>query len=283
MAANASSSAVLGAARLDCVAEGCPHLRALATIEEIAGFPHTARSYALAAAQCRSACCGAVRRSADGGDTTPPSAIPLEVRRDARPGDDGRSYREAALVRFDRAAAIDIIADRDGNSVERRLLKLETLPSRGDPLGYLYRYWCDLRAASAWEFTNIDTVHLERAGIIGHLHILDVSSSDPGEFHYELFAHAVPVPRCNLPRAAPVGIWADSLLRDYNTTRLLAVPRLHRIRCLLDGTRYHYTRLMLPFQNAYGRVHRLAIAIRQELGDGIKVDPGDQLGLAEVH
>ena len=283
MAANASSRAAVGAAHLDCVAEGCPHLRALATIEEIAGFPHTARSYALAATRCRSACGCAAQPCADADSLTPPSAIPLEVRRKAPSGDIDRPSREAALVRFDRAAGIDIIADRDGNYVERRLLKLETLPSRGDALGYLYRYWSDLRAASAWEFANIDTVHLERAGIIGRLHILDVSSSDPGEFHYELFAHAVPVPRCNLPRAVPVGIWADSLLRDYNTTRLLAVPQLHRIRCLLDGTRYHYTRLMLPFQNAYGRVHRLAVAIRQELGDGIKVDPGEQLGPVEVH
>src|SRR6516225_8506216 len=281
MAANASSRDVVGAPHLDCTAaEGCPHLRALATIEEIAGFPHAARSYAVAAARCGSGHCCAAQRAVAGDNEARLSAIALEMRREAQPANgDGQSH-DATLLRFDRMASIDIVTDQDGNYVERRPLKLETLPSRGDSLGYLYRYWCDLRAASAWEFANIDTVHLERAGIIGRLHVVDVSSNDPADFHYELFGHAVPVPRCDVPRAASIGIWADSLLRDYNTARLLAVPRLHRIRCSLAGIRYHYTRLMLPFQNAQGSVHRLAIAIRQELGDGIKVNPSEQLGLA---
>jgi hypothetical protein len=286
MPTNLSIREAAGAPRHDCAAEGgCRHLLTLATIEEIAGFVHAARSYAAAAAQCRNpSCCGTQRApDGEGAVATPRPAIPLKLRREARASTGSAKSCDADLIHFDRSASIDIVSDREGNYVERRALKPETLPTRGDPLGYLYRYWRDLRAASACDFANIDTVHLERAGIIGRLHIVDVSSSDPADFHYKLFAYAVPVPRCNVPRAVSIGIWADSLLRDYNTARVLAVPQLHRMRCSLAGTKYHYTRLMLPFENTSGRVDRLAIAIRQEQGDGIKVDPGEQLGLAEVH
>ena len=170
---------------------------------------------------------------------------------------------------------VDIVSDRAGNYVERRALKLETLVSRGDALGYLFGYWRDLRAASVCRFTNIDTVHLERAGIIGMMHVVDVSSSDPGDFCYELFGHAVPVDNCPVPRRLPIGIWADCLLRDYNTVRLTAAPQLRRMRCLLGGINYHYTRLILPFLDARDRVARLAIAIRREPGDGVHVEAAE--------
>src|SRR5579864_9401518 len=99
MAANASSRGVVGVPQLGCAAaEGCPHLRALARIEEIAGFPHAARSYAVAAAQRRSACCCAAHRTATGDDMTPPSAVALEVRREVRSGNDGRQSQDATLV-----------------------------------------------------------------------------------------------------------------------------------------------------------------------------------------
>lgn len=270
----------------DCAEGGCHHLRTLATIEHIAGFDHAARSYAAAAARCRRDACCRVQpelRSESVASSSPPAAIPLAAWRHARSSSVELGSGNSTLVKFDRAAAIDIVGDRDGNYVESRPLKLDSLPGGADPLSYLFRYWRDLRAASACRFVNIDTVHLERAGIIGRLHVLDVSSSDPADFRYELFAYAVPVPHCQVPRAVPIAIWADSLLRDYNTARLLNVPQLHRMRCSLAGTKYHYTRLILPFEDARRRVDRLAIAIRQELGDGIRVDPGDQLSAAEIH
>jgi hypothetical protein len=260
----------------ECVESGgCSYLHALSTIEHIAGFEHTACRYATAAARCRERGCAAA--SAGLRSTRAPAATPVDL--DAlRPPPDLAAVsgsREAELIPFERSAMIDIASDSDGNYVERRTLKLDSLPKRGDSLGYLYRYWRDLRAASALQFSNVDTVHLARAGIIGKLHIVDVSSSDPGDFRYELFGYAVPVPNCNVLRALPIGIWSESLLRDYHTVRMTATPRLQRLRCSLGGTKYHYTRLILPFLGIGARVDRLAVAIRQEAGDGVRVDPGE--------
>ncbi|HEV2547252.1 MAG TPA: hypothetical protein VGU20_07935 [Stellaceae bacterium] len=272
MAANGQVQAAAAPPECGCPQEGgCLHLRALAQIEEIAGFGHAARVYAAQAALCRGgACCGEAASVSERAVAPPP--VPLECRQSARPNSARPRGRSADLIYFDRRAVLDFVSDRAGNYVERRALKLETLPSRGDALGYLFGYWRDLRAASACRFTNIDTVHLDRAGIIGKMHVVDVSSSDPGDFRYELFGHAVPVDHCAVPRRLSIGIWADCLLRDYNTVRLTAAPQLRRMRCLLGGINYHYTRLILPFLDARDRVTRLAIAIRREPGDGVHVE-----------
>jgi hypothetical protein len=277
MAASGPIHAAAAPPERGCSEEGCClHLRALARIEEIAGFGHAARAYAAQAARCGGGtCCGAQSASASERALSAPPPVPLACRQQAHANSANPRGRSADLIRFDRSTVVDIVSDRAGNYVERRALKLETLPSRGDALGYLFGYWRDLRAASACRFTNIDTVHLDRAGIIGKMHVVDVSSSDPGDFCYELFGHAVPVDNCPVPRRLPIDIWADCLLRDYNTVRLTAAPQLRRMRCRLGGINYHYTRLILPFLDARDRVTRLAIAIRREPGDGIHVEAAE--------
>ena len=258
-----------------CVAdEGCSYLRALSTIEHIAGFEHTARCYAAAASRCREQGCWAARKRDARAAVEPPPPIPFKaVHRMSLPP--AFAGHEAVTVQFNRSNLVDIVSDCSGNYIERRSIDLGTLPARGDSLGSLYQYWSDLRAAGACRFSNIDTVQLARSGIIGKLHIVDVRSSDPQDFRFELFGYDVSIGRYyESPRAHPVGIWADGLMRDYNTVRLTAAPRLHRIRCRLGDTSHHYTRLILPFLDKRGRVTRLLVAIREEAGDNIKVQAG---------
>jgi hypothetical protein len=275
MAANVRIPELATAPVRNCADERrCLHLRALARIEEIAGFGHAARAYATQAACCCRGVADCAIRSACNhkgtAQTAPAGAIPLILPREGQSRAVIGAIHEASLIRFDRGASIDRVSDAHGNHVERRPLKLEALPASGDPLRYLYDYWCELRSASTCRFENIDTVHLDRAGIIGKMHVVDVNSSDPGDFRYELFGYAVPVGQYETPRAHPVGIWSASLLADYNTVRITAVPRLHRVRARLNNTYFHYTRLILPFLNAVSRVNRLAIMIRQEAGDGLE-------------
>jgi hypothetical protein len=104
------------------------------------------------------------------------------------------------------------------------------------------------------------------------LHVVDVSSSDPAEFRFDLFGYAVPLGRPERPRTLPVQIYADTTIRDYNTVRLTGVPRLQRVRARLGGTGHHYTRLILPFMDPKGGVARLLVAIRQEPGSGVKIE-----------
>ncbi|HXZ00218.1 MAG TPA: hypothetical protein VEI03_09470 [Stellaceae bacterium] len=255
--------------------ESCSYLRALSTIEHIAGFEHTARNYAAAASHCREQGCRAVSMPDAGTPSASPTPIPIPVKAASRPPRLTAFAREAQTIPFIRSNLIDITSDHDGNYVERRALKLNSLPTRGDPLSSLYRYWGDLRAAGACQFSSIDTVPLTRAGIIGKLHVVDVSSGDPEEFRYELFGYDVPIGRYEAPRAYPVAIMADSVMRDYNTVRLTAVPRLHRMRCGIGGTTHHYTRLILPFLDKRAQVTRLLVAIREEAGNGVAVEPGD--------
>ena len=255
-------------------AEGCSYLRALSTIEHIAGYEHTARSYAAAASRCRKEGCWATRtREAE----PPPSPSPPIRFEPARRRATGPALMRPAgvSVPFRRSELIDAVSDAAGNYIEKRGLKLGTLPSRGDPLGSLYHYWSDLRGAGVCRVSSIDTVQLTRAGIIGKLHIVDVRSSDPQDFRYELFGYDVPIGRYEAPRAHPVGIWADIVMRDYNTVRLTAAPRLHRIRCRLGDTAHHYTRLILPFLDKRNRVTRLLVGIREEAGNGIKIKAAD--------
>jgi hypothetical protein len=275
MTARVSHSLGEPVAPVTCVADGgCSYLRALSTIEHIAGFEHTARNYAAAAARCqRNGCWAASAHGTHGVALHAASPIPLHAARKAAiytPALD----RMAQTIPFVRSRLLDVVTDGSGNYIERRPVKLGTLPEKDDPLGYLYQYWRGLRSETGCQFSNIDTVHLVRAGIIGKLHIIDVADSDPGEFRFELSGYAVPLSRYEKPRAFPIGIYADTTLRDYNTVRLTGVPALHRIRCRLGDTSHHYTRLILPFLDDAGSVIRLLVAIRQEPGNGRKVEAG---------
>jgi hypothetical protein len=273
------SREALSASPVACVAEGgCGYLRALSTIERLAGFDQTATSYASAASRCqRFGCWAADRGETDHHDLecTPPVLLdairPVRSAHNPPPSYGG----VAALIPFARSTMVDIVSDSDGNYVERRALKLDTLPGRNDPLGYLYDYWCSLRVETECRFSNIDPVHLMRAGVLGGLHVVDVSSSDPEDFRFELFGYAIPMKRPEKPRAHPIAIYADRTLYDYNTVRMTASPRLHRLHCRLHGTRHHYTRLILPFLDPQRRVERLLVAVRQEPGNGIKVEAGN--------
>ena len=164
-----------------------------------------------------------------------------------------------------------MVRDGLGNYVERRVHKLESLSGLTDPLGRLFQYWRNLRVSTDCTFSNIDIVQLMRAEIVGKLHVVNVGNSDPEEFRFELFGYAVPLDRCETVRALPVTIYAESTMQDYNAVRLAAAPRLDRVRSCIDGVNYHYTRLILPFVDRSHRVDRLLVGIRQEPGDGIKV------------
>ncbi len=270
--ASAGSPAGSNVLSVACIGKGgCSYLRALATIEKLAGFEHTARSYARAAARCQAEGCWAERTAAM---TGPEAAAPITLKVVAR-GTGARLCSEhlAETIPLTRHIGQEAVSDAAGNYVARRALKLESLAEGDDALGSLFRYWRQLRVATECMLSNIDTVQLERAGIIGKLHIVDVSSGDPECFRFELFGYAVPLSRFEMLRAVPNALYARSTMKDYNNARLAAAPRLDRLRSRIDGVSYHYTRLILPFVDAGDTVDRLLVGIRQEPGDGMKLEP----------
>ncbi len=260
------------ALRASCVADGgCAYLRALSAIEHLAGYEYTARSYAAAAARCQHNGCWAASAS----DTRTilhrargATVIPLHL---ARPSwiscKSAPANNETAVHPLTQSEIVDFVSDSNGNYIERHGLKLESLPGRNDSLGYLYEYWRGLCAATRYQFSEIDTVQLVRAGIIGRLHIVDVSSDNPNDFRYELFGYAVPGVRTERPRAHPISIYAERTTADYNAVRLSAMPHLCRIRSRVGGADHHYTQLILPFLDPHGRVSRLLVALQQHSND----------------
>jgi len=257
-----------------CVGKGgCSYLRALAKLELLAGFDSTARLYERSALRCQTqGCWAATRRQETTTEIAPTAVVPIPL----KPASPAARVivPSAETVPFDRSALVDRVSDMAGNFVERRALKLESLAGAGDPLGYIFNYWRQLRVGTECTLSNIDTVHLERAGVIGNMHVINVSDADPDSFRFELSGYAVPLVPYEKPRAFPIAIYAHTTLSDYNTSRLTAMPRLHRVRCLLDGVNHHYTRLVLPFLDARGAVSRLVVVIRQEPGNGVGLDTG---------
>src|SRR5260221_5428740 len=141
MTARASHSISEPAAAIACVADGgCSYLRALSTIEHLAGFEHTARSYAAAAARCqRNGCWAATANGgAHGGATLHASApIPLYSARKSvlytPPAE-----RMAQTIPLLRSPVVDLAARSAGDYIERRVLPLANLSARNETLGYTY-------------------------------------------------------------------------------------------------------------------------------------------------
>src|SRR5690348_14137622 len=161
MTARASHSLSEPVTPVTCVADGgCSYLRALSTIEHLAGFEHTARSYASAAARCqRNGCWAATANGGAVGGAALHASAPIPLYSARKPA----LYtppieRVAQTIPFVRSRLLDFVSDSAGNYIERRPLKLDTLPGRNDPLGYLYQYWRGLRSETGCQFSNIDTV-----------------------------------------------------------------------------------------------------------------------------
>ena len=262
-----------------CSADGgCDYLRSLGLFERLAGFDLTARAFNGIAAQCEEAGCW--RRSATAVATVAevPAAstclVPRGVARakEAPAAASERFAGTAEVIPFSRAAHLDAASDGSGNWVEHRRLEMVSLEP-ADSLSYLYDYWRSLSATTSCMLANVDVLQLIRARIIGKLHIVDVASSDPAQFTYELFGYGIPIESPGKPAAIAVAIWREKILRDYNTARLMGAPSLGRIRAHLHGKNHHYTRLILPFFDRRRCTSHLAIAIRRETGDGCPARP----------
>jgi hypothetical protein len=202
-----------------CSADGgCDYLRSLALFERLAGFDLTARAFSGIAAQCEEEGCW--RRSVLA--ATPVAHVPaasafLALRAvsgvKATPSVSGeRIVGTADIIPFSRAAHLDVDSDGLGNWVEHRRLDAASLEP-ADSLGYLYGYWRSLSATTACMLANVDVLHLIRARIIGKLHIVNVASSDPAQFTYELFGYGIPVESPGKPAAIAVAIWREKILR----------------------------------------------------------------------
>jgi hypothetical protein len=258
---------------------GCLYLRNLSTLERLVGCPQTAKFYERTADRCaRQGCWALLVHLRDVASPRLPyhMRFPLNASRAARQTK-GSSVKRCAskVIPFVRSDVADVVSDHLGNFVERRALKPGTLRP-AEPLGYIYDYWRWLRNVTRCQLSDIDTMHLMRAGIVGNLHLIDVASVDPADFRLELTGYRVPLGLPDKPSEFHVAIYANAVLQDYNTVRLTAVPRLQRVRAGIGHVYHHYLRLILPLFDERQRVSRLLVAIRQEADNGTLVKPRRQ-------
>jgi hypothetical protein len=254
---------------------GCRYLSELSKLERLIGCDATAKFYEKMADRCAQQGCwalllhlGEVARP----ERRPPSRFPSRAQQPRSKGKvAGGKRRSAEVTPLVRSDVADIVSDDAGNFVERRLLKINTLDPT-QPVGYLYDYWRWLSTTTRCQLSNIDTVHLMRAGIVGNLHVVDVESSDPDDFRFELTGYQIPLQLCEKPRDFPSPIYAASVLHDYNTARLTAAPRLQRVRMRLGRVFHHYTRLILPLYDSRLRVSRLLVGVHQEPDNATTVE-----------
>jgi hypothetical protein len=268
MNGDSSSTAIrFGVCRVD---GGCLYWQTLAAVERILGSPQTATFYAEVANRCVSdGCWGLLLHVGKVGAPEVRHPVRLPTRAVRLPWS-GTVHRNRTVIPFARPEVGDVISDEEGNYVEQCGLRADGVKVIAS-LSYLSQYWRLLRATTRCRLKNIDMIHFIRAGVIGKLHIVDVSSSNPDDFRFELAGYQVPVGDYEKPRAFPVKIYADTILRNYNTVRMTAVPRVQRIRGRLAGRICHYTRLILPFFGERGHVSHLAVAIHREPGDGAEL------------
>jgi hypothetical protein len=254
--------------------EICRYLATVSKLERLAGFDLTAEVFATAAIECpRQGCrfgplCRAPDARQEPQHPDPVTALAFSP----PPAGYRRAWGGAEPVAFARSTAIDVVSDEQGNFVERRTLKFDVLKAASS-LDYVFQYWQWLRGATPCRLSDLDVTQIIRAGIIGRLHVVDVRSSDPGDFRYELAGDVMPFKAPPGPSTLPVAIYAETTTRDYNTVRLTGGPRLQRVRGRLEGVCYHYTRLILPFLDKNRRVSHLAVAVEQEPGDGMRLAP----------
>jgi hypothetical protein len=255
-----------------CDVDGsCRYLRDLSRLEHLIGCDPTAKFYERIADRCPQGGCWALLlhlREIASPHAARRSKFPLKA---ARPVPEARASkakgRAGEVIPFVRSDVADVVTDNEGNFVERRGLKIGSLDPT-EPLGYMYDYWRWLRGMTGCQLSNVDTAHLMRAGIVGTLHVVNVESSDPDDFRFELFGFRVPLEHVEKPRQIGYDVYVDSVLRDYNTVRLTAAPRLQRVRTQLGPAYYNYRRLIVPLLDKRRRVSRLLVGFQLEPGDG---------------
>jgi hypothetical protein len=252
----------------------CRYLRDLSRLEQLIGCDPTAKFYERVANRCSQGGCWALLlhlREIASPHAARRSRFPLKATRAAPKAKVSKAKGPAAeVIPFVRSDVADVVTDSEGNFVERRGLKVGSLDPT-EPLGYMYDYWRWLRSMTECQLSNIDTMHLMRAGIVGALHVINVESNDPDDFRFELAGFRIPLERHEKPRHFGYPLYVDSVLRDYNTTRLTAAPRLQHVRTQLDSAYHNYRRLILPLFDKRRRVCRLLVAVESEPGNDITV------------
>ncbi|MDM7947956.1 MAG: PAS domain-containing protein [Oceanibaculum nanhaiense] len=168
-----------------------------------------------------------------------------------------------------------VAEDDRGNFIYRMPMPVDEV-STSDSLGMesLLQIWRQAQQATGRRhglplLSDLDPKFIADIGMLGFVHVIDASSDDPGRFHVTMHGSRVtPFNGRNFSGRAlhdfPIPIYRESVATDYNTVRMTGVPAYHRVIATVDGSRRHYTRLLLPFSTDGNRPDRLLVGVRTD-------------------
>ena len=180
-----------------------------------------------------------------------------------------------ALYGGSRGARPATAEDDRGNFIYRMPMQVDEV-STSDSLGMenLLQIWRQALQASGRRrglplLSDIDPKFIADIGMLGFVHLIDASSDNPMNFHVSVYGSRVTLfnNRNFSGRTLhdfPIPIYRESVATDYNTVRMTGVPAYHRVIATVDGSRRHYTRLLLPFSTDGNRPDRLLVGVRTD-------------------
>ncbi len=135
-------------------------------------------------------------------------------------------------------------------------------------LNGLLEYWMSLhKGANLPSKDDIDPVILGKIGIMGTVHILDVSQENPGNFFFRLYGSKMTLDKGKDYTGLrigdyPVEIYSKALQEDYLTVKYTCVPRYQHVGAFMNYSTRGYSRLILPLASNGHDVDRLLVGVK---------------------
>ena len=161
------------------------------------------------------------------------------------------------------------LTDTEGNGIIRQPLDLNHLRQSPDPFGALLVYWDSLARETVPRFADFNPFQLREMRLLGQINVINVAPDDPADFTIEMhgagrtFDGGVNYTGMRVSEYA-IPIVAQSLMVDYNTTKVTGRPLWHQVVVELPRTRMAYRRLLLPFSSDGRRANRLMAGFRRQ-------------------
>jgi predicted DNA-binding ribbon-helix-helix protein len=124
----------------------------------------------------------------------------------------------------------------------------------------------------AWSLSQsnaLDPDIVEKCGLLGFVHTVDVSVADPMNYWFRVWAASVRLSASRPLLGSRLGdfpsrAYREAVGRDYFTAATTGTWRLQLVRASVTDAIRAYQRLSLPILGASGHVERLVVAVRYE-------------------
>lgn len=137
-----------------------------------------------------------------------------------------------------------------------------------DALLGLFEYWLRLKGERmAPNDTDVDPLDITALGLMGRVHIANVSSDAPSGYYFQTYGSRVPFDEGTDYtgfRIADhnIALMAELVAFDYFTAKRAVKPAYHHIGGRLRGNDLGYKRLILPLASANDGINHLLVGVQ---------------------